>query len=495
VIDFNTFPNSDTELPGGTYVEDEWYAAYGLKLSASGGYGTVPRLFNTSDVGNARFGDPDLGAPNEKCTPAGPGTGVGGEPGAPGENCQPQGNVLIIQEKNANLAQPDDNVDGGVIVFDFETPVYVYEIGLLDMDYEASLEITSSKLGGTPTVKTIPITSLGDNSYQVVSIDTLNVLQIKLKLARSGAVTFISFCYPNQPPVPTISPGTGAPPSSMSPTVPTNPPGTGAPPTFTSPSVPTNPPGTGAPPTSTSPSVPTNPPGTGAPPTNPLATNAPPTPSAGAPPSLPTTGPGNCDLIKLDFNVDSNGNAVERGRYVKDEWLSYGMTLFAEGGVNTLPRIFDTSNPGTRREGDPDLGSPNKACPGGGPGIGVGGEPGQPGENCSPKGNVLIIQEPGTNVPDDNVDGGTINFDFPFANGLYVKELGILDADDVVTIVVVYLSSTGLEQREIAVPLLGDNSAQTIEIDQEGVKWIKIMLERSGAVSDITFCPWRYETQ
>jgi hypothetical protein len=42
----------------------------------------------------------------------------------------------------------------------------------------------------------------------------------------------------------------------------------------------------------------------------------------------------------------------------------------------------------------------------------VGGGPTKPGANCDPLGNVLIIQEPGSDCPDDNVDGGMIVFDF-----------------------------------------------------------------------------------
>ena len=38
-------------------------------------------------------------------------------------------------------------------------------------------------------------------------------------------------------------------------------------------------------------------------------------------------------------------------------------------------------------------------------------------------------------------------------------------------------------------PLLGDNSYQTVIIDQANVKWIKVMFARSGAVTSITFCP------
>lgn len=43
---------------------------------------------------------------------------------------------------------------------------------------------------------------------------------------------------------------------------------------------------------------------------------------------------------------------------MKNEWLSYGMTVFAEGGVGTLARVFDSSDPGGEDScGDADLGS------------------------------------------------------------------------------------------------------------------------------------------
>mmetsp|Transcript_25496 Transcript_25496/g.46032 ORF Transcript_25496/g.46032 Transcript_25496/m.46032 type:complete len:81 (-) Transcript_25496:194-436(-) len=79
------------------------------------------------------------------------------------------------------------------------------------------------------------------------------------------------------------------------------------------------------------------------------------------------------------------------------------MTLQAKGGENTLPRIFDSGNPGGETRyacGDSDLGTPNEKCSKNpGPGRGIGGEPGSPGENCEPLGNVLIVQEPGSRVP------------------------------------------------------------------------------------------------
>jgi hypothetical protein len=122
-----------TAIPGGTYVQDQWLAAYGLLLSACGGFGDAPRLFNTSDIGDELIGDSDLGSPNQFCSPSGPGVGAGGKPDQPGENCVPQGNVLIIQEEDTE--QPDDSEDGCCITFDFINKVeYVYEIGLMDID-------------------------------------------------------------------------------------------------------------------------------------------------------------------------------------------------------------------------------------------------------------------------------------------------------------------------------------------------------------------------
>ena len=73
-------------------------------------------------------------------------------------------------------------------------------------------------------------------------------------------------------------------------------------------------------------------------------------------------------------------------------------------------RIFDTSHPGSARDGDPDMGSPNTRCEIPGPGRGVAGRPGKPGENCKPQGNVLIIQESDKPTPDNNQKGGVVCF-------------------------------------------------------------------------------------
>ena len=56
-----------------------------------------------------------------------------------GENLE---NVLIIQENNVDASIPDDNLNGGVIVFDVKKVAKcVYEMGLLVVDQETSITV------------------------------------------------------------------------------------------------------------------------------------------------------------------------------------------------------------------------------------------------------------------------------------------------------------------------------------------------------------------
>ena len=102
-------------------------------------------VFNSSDIGGrqAKY-DPDLGSPNEKCPGGGPGVGVGGEPGALFPNCVPQNNLLIIQNENNTEDEPNDRPLGGCFIIEFQQPVELINMGLLDME-EPRINITVSK--------------------------------------------------------------------------------------------------------------------------------------------------------------------------------------------------------------------------------------------------------------------------------------------------------------------------------------------------------------
>jgi hypothetical protein len=132
-----------------------------------------------------------------------------------GENCSPLGNALIVQEKNDDMSIPDDNVDGGMIMFDFDPKAtYVKNIGLLDVDYETMIIITYMSESDEMEEKRISVPLLGDNSYQLVSIDTDNVMQLVVAMRRSAAVTSITFCYTEVP----TSPPAETPPPTLFPT-------------------------------------------------------------------------------------------------------------------------------------------------------------------------------------------------------------------------------------------------------------------------------------
>ena len=190
-IDFDSAANG-TLISGGRYVQNEWLEL-GMILAATGGYPgvKVPRLFDTSDTGNELYGDEDLGSPNKGC--GGPGIGAGGAPGAPGENCIPQGNVLIVQENNADVTQPDDSADGGKIIFNF-TPqvVSVIGVGLMDINCH-DLPITAVPKNGSENT-TITVKGLGPNSVQDVPLGFDDVIQMVIGFPTDGAVTYIDLC-------------------------------------------------------------------------------------------------------------------------------------------------------------------------------------------------------------------------------------------------------------------------------------------------------------
>lgn len=378
--------------------------------------------------------------------------GIGGAPGTEGETCELLGNILIIQEEGCD--SPDDNERGGMIVFDFFEPAeLVYEMGFLDIEEEESTVTISHLSNSGMTMTTVfDLRNLGDNSKQVLDINIDNVTQIKVTLGGSGAVTFIDFCYNPDLVVPSFPTRVPSASPTRAPTM------TGSGP----PSIPT------AAPVSREPTV-------AQPSKAPI--EGPPTP---APETIEIT---------IDFNTDGTvanpGTPIPHGAYLENEWEEYSLLLMAEGGFGSLPRAFDTKQVGNELYGDPDLGSPNFLCTPPGPGVGTGGEPGMPGENCEYLGNVLIIQENNsdTSIPDDNADGGKITLEFN-PPAIFVNRIGLLDVDYKTDLIVTQTDGT---VTVIPVPILGDNSKQSVLINLPDVSKIELVLTQSGAIIDITY--------
>ncbi|WP_253155892.1 RHS repeat-associated core domain-containing protein [Stieleria tagensis] len=166
-------------LVAGDRIGDQ-FAAYGMTVSTNDPNKPAMIFDSSAPTG----GDSDLGTPNRRFD--GPGLGNAGA-----TNTTAQGNILIISEDN-DAADPDDNAAGGVLVFDFEAPVMLDEIGLLDVqsgDNRIDLLDADGRL-----ISSTAIRSTGDNGYRRVALDALGVSRMEIHLAASGAVTDIEFC-------------------------------------------------------------------------------------------------------------------------------------------------------------------------------------------------------------------------------------------------------------------------------------------------------------
>ncbi|MEM7247755.1 MAG: hypothetical protein AAF533_20630 [Acidobacteriota bacterium] len=111
-------------------------------------------------------------------------------PGIGPGNALGRGKVLILDE--GSECSPDDDQDGGLMVFDFTEPSRVESIGLLDFDEEGS-EVRVFEASGAMTAYAVPVTL--DNDWQSLVVDTDLVVRVEVELAGSGAVTDLT-CGP-----------------------------------------------------------------------------------------------------------------------------------------------------------------------------------------------------------------------------------------------------------------------------------------------------------
>lgn len=193
---------------------------------------------------------------------------------------------------------------------------------------------------------------------------------------------------------------------------------------------------------------------------------------------------GTAQAVTVDFDTDAAGNGITAGQIIDSEYAALGVSIFSDNQAFQPTIAFDTSNP---TGGDFDLGTPNADF--GGPGVGTGGEAGQPGQNDTPLNNVLIISEDGDLTdPDDAADGGTVFIDF--ASPVTFLSLGILDVDGVESAGSInLLDSLGALITTLDILPLGDNSVQVLQASVAGVSSIQVAFPSSGAITGFEFEP------
>jgi len=163
---FRTAINFDraggVDLAAGTVITDQ-FAGLGLQISTSGLFGAM--IFDTA---NPTGGDQDLASDT-------------------------LGKVLIISE-DGDSSDPDDAAIGGILRFEFDDLVNVESVGLLDIEERGSTVTLFDESGAA--ISTIPIPSLGDNSFQQLAINVDQVASVEVFFTGSGAVTDLNFLQP-----------------------------------------------------------------------------------------------------------------------------------------------------------------------------------------------------------------------------------------------------------------------------------------------------------
>ena len=155
-VDFGTVDG--VALAAGTVVTDQFE---GLTIAATGGAGSA-MIF---DSANPTGGDDDLAVPEAD-------------------------NLLIISE-DGDSGDPDDNAGGGVLSFEFDAPVTVDTIDLVDIE-ETGSSVQLFDADGA-LIETVDIPATGDGSLQELTVGVADVSRLEVILTGSGAIGEVQY--------------------------------------------------------------------------------------------------------------------------------------------------------------------------------------------------------------------------------------------------------------------------------------------------------------
>ncbi|MEM6455910.1 MAG: SdrD B-like domain-containing protein [Acidobacteriota bacterium] len=186
-VDFDLNFETDAQgnaLATGQIIDTE-FAAAGIRVTTHDPVNKPAMIF---DSAAPTGGDSDLGTPNQDF--GGPGVGSGGAAGAAGENAVPEGKVLIISE-DRDSSDPDDNANGGTLIFTFDGPAFVETVGLHDVDNNPATVRAFDASGNLILQRSAP--GVGNNGIQTVEVNAGGVRRLEVHFPDSGAVTHIDF--------------------------------------------------------------------------------------------------------------------------------------------------------------------------------------------------------------------------------------------------------------------------------------------------------------
>lgn len=174
-------------LGKGTIVAEQW-ASQGIHVTSSDQTHHPAMIFDSS---SPTGGDSDLGSPNKDF--GGPGVGNGGRRGHAGENSSALGKILIISE-DGDTSDPDDNANGGRLIFTFDQPTRIDQVQLLDIDDNSEIGTVKAYDGDGHLLTSSSMRAVGDNGFQTLDVGAQGARKLEVKFPKSGALPAIVFC-------------------------------------------------------------------------------------------------------------------------------------------------------------------------------------------------------------------------------------------------------------------------------------------------------------
>ena len=172
---------SSTSVQAGEVIAEQW-ADVGLHVHAVNAIGG-PDMAIAFDSSAPTGGDDDLMTP-------GPGPG----------NDFAFGNVMIIAENSVDgngdglIDDPDDDINGGILYYDWDAPVMLSCATLLDVDFTDAAGATCRTYFEGVLQESVFVPPMADNNVQVVPFNSdLRVDQLQVDFSGSGAVAQVSF--------------------------------------------------------------------------------------------------------------------------------------------------------------------------------------------------------------------------------------------------------------------------------------------------------------